>query len=367
MDVEKPQDDSSHPRTGTTHRYPGDQESLLQNAGTKSQAKRKTYKKATKGPAERATALGGKGSTNNDELESDSSSSTSSGDWSDYSEFYGFDEEELSQEVGQEVGIFQVSPIFDELLTIIQDEQSWFRPLRTAGDIVVDDGTHDREPCKVGTPQPEKLVIEFQVVRKDPKNPSKVITLPNIQHKYRRKVDWNDKQSVGELSRWRGQIFFRSLGPKRGSRHVWLESERDIFLDFLEGHLKEVGGRWSRIDWDVVAKRYNKRLKGVIQKAGEMTAERRYDKNYQRNSTYLTSKSQPLKEDRKAPIRSGGSLHTQISYFTIPRAKKIKDKATAEDQKAKAAESKGKKDLSGKDEEEEIDIDDSGDEDFVDD
>lgn len=244
---------------------------------------------------------------------------------------------------------------------------SWFRPLRTAGEIVVDDGTHDREPCKVGTPQPEKLVIEFQVVRKDPKNPSKVITLPNVQHKYRRKVDWNDKQSVGDLSRWRGQIFFRCLGPKRGSRHVWLESERDIFLDLLEEHLKEVSGRWSKIDWDVVAKRYNKRLKGVIQKAGEKTAERRYDKNYQRNSPYPTSKSQPLKEARKAPIRSGGSLHTQISYFTIPRAKQIKEKATAEDQKAKAAESKGKKDLSGTNEEEEIDIDDSDDEDFIDD
>jgi hypothetical protein len=30
--------------------------------------------------------------------------------------------------------------------------------------MVVDDGTHDRELCRVGTPQPEKLVIEFQVL-----------------------------------------------------------------------------------------------------------------------------------------------------------------------------------------------------------
>ncbi|PMD25370.1 hypothetical protein NA56DRAFT_699293 [Hyaloscypha hepaticicola] len=30
--------------------------------------------------------------------------------------------------------------------------------------VVVDDGTHDREPCRVGTPQPEKLIIEFQVL-----------------------------------------------------------------------------------------------------------------------------------------------------------------------------------------------------------
>lgn len=113
-DVDKPQDDSSHPRTRTrtTHRYSGDREleNLLQNAGTKSQGKKKTYKKATKGPAERATTLKGKGSTNNDELESDSSSSTSSEDWSKYPEFYGCDDEELSQEqgqaVGQEVGIF---------------------------------------------------------------------------------------------------------------------------------------------------------------------------------------------------------------------------------------------------------------------
>lgn len=245
---------------------------------------------------------------------------------------------------------------------------SWFRPLRTAGEVVVDDGTHDREPCRVGTPQPEKLVIEFQVVRKDPKNPSKVISLPNIQHRYRRKVDWNDKKSVGELSRWRGQIFFRCLGPKRGSRHVWLESERDLFLDLLEEHLKEIGGRWTRINWDAVAKQYNERLKGVIQKAGEMTAERRYDKNYQRTNRDPMSKSQPLKEDRKAPIRTGGSLHTQVTYFTIPRAQKVKEKAVAKDQKAKAAESKGEQELSGMDEEEEVvDNDDADDEDFIDD
>ncbi len=110
MDVDKTQDDLSPPRKGTTHRYSDDQESLLQNAGTKTQAKRKTYyKKATKGPAERTTTLKGKGSTNNDESESDLSSSTSSVDSSKYPEWSGISDEEM----GQEVGIFQVSPRFD--------------------------------------------------------------------------------------------------------------------------------------------------------------------------------------------------------------------------------------------------------------
>ncbi len=368
MDVDKPQDDSSHPRTRTLHRYSGDEESLLQSAGTKSQAKGKTYNKTTKDPAERATTLKGKGSLKMDELESDLDSPTSPGEWrtgwSADSEFYGFDD----QKVRVTVRIFQISPRFDELLNIIQDERNPFRPLRAAGEMVVDDGTHDREPCKVGKPQPEKLVIEFQVVRIDPKNPSKVISLPNIQHKYRNKVDWNDKKSVGELGRWRSQLFFRSLGKKRDSRHVWLESERDILLDLLEEHLKEVGGRWSGIYWDVVAKRYNKCLKEVTQKAGEMTAERRYDRSCQQKRTNLdsTSKRQPLKENRKAPVRTGGGLHTQMVYFTDPRAKKIREKAKAEDQKPKAAESKAGEDFSGMDEEEEVDIDDSDDEYFMD-
>jgi hypothetical protein len=364
MDVDKPQDDSSRPRTRTLHRSSGDEESLLQSASTKSQAKGKTYNKTTKGPAERATTLEGKGSSNMDEVESDLDYPTSPGDWSDNYESNGFDD----QEVRVTVRIFQISPRFDELLNIIQNERNPFRPLRAAGEMVVDDGTHDRTPCKVGKPQPEKLVIEFQVVRIDPKNPSKVIALPNIQHKYRNKVDWNDKRSVGELGRWRSQLFLRSLGNKRESRHVWLESERDILLELLEEHLKDVGGRWSGIDWDVVAKRYNKCLKGVTQKAGEMIAERRYDRSIMERRTNLdsTSKRQPLKENRKAPVRTSSSLHTQMVYFTDPRAKKIREKAKAEDQKPKVTESKAEEDFSGMDEEEEVDIDDSDDEDFID-
>jgi hypothetical protein len=358
MDVHKPDNDSANNGTRKTCRSEGDQENFQQRADAKSQAKGKPKNKASKSLVGRATTHKGKGSTNIEELESDLSSQPSFGDLSDYSEFDGSDNEEVTT-------TFLICPNFDELLTIIQNERHPFRPLRTAGDIVIDDGTHDREPCRVGKPQPEKLVIEFQVVRKDPKDPRKVIAQPNIQFKYRRYVDWKNKKSVGELTRWRGQIFLRSLGKKRDGRQVWLESERDIFLDILEGHLKEIAGRWSRIDWDVVAKQFNKCLKGVIQRAGEMTAERRYDKNYQRNNQYPSSKSQPLKEDRKAPIRSSSSLHTQIAYFTLPRAKKIKQNAKAEDQRARAAESHGEEDPSGTDVEEEFN--DPKDEDFMED
>lgn len=128
---------------------------------------------------------------------------------------------------------------------------------------------------------------------------------------------------------------------------AWLESERDVLLDILQEHLIKVGGRWSRIQWDVVAEIFNKRLEGVIQKAGEMTAERRYNLNDSTMSTKVknsktkknsdgqaTSASQALNQDRKAPQRSGGGLRTQLSNFTHPLAQQIIDQAKAEDRKA---------------------------------
>jgi hypothetical protein len=143
------------------------------------------------------------------------------------------------------------------------------------------------------------------------------------------------------------------LGKKRDARKVWLKSERDALFGILQGYLVKVGGGWSQINWDLVAKELNKRFEGRIQKAGEMTAERRYDlKNKAKTKTKTNPKnnaaskgkkssdnqsestSQPLKNDRVAPTRSGGSLRTQITNFTHPLAQKIINQAKAEDRKS---------------------------------
>ncbi len=227
------------------------------------------------------------------------------------------------------------------------------KPVRQPGDRAIDDGSHDRSPCKVGRPRPEKLTIEFKIECDDPKNPGKTISKPSVKFHYPHPIDWHDKKSVSNLTRWRAQLFFRVLGKKRDARKVWLKSERDALFGILQGYLVKVGGGWSQINWDLVAKELNKRFEGRIQKAGEMTAERRYDlKNKAKTKTKTNPKnnaaskgkkssdnqsestSQPLKNDRVAPTRSGGSLRTQITNFTHPLAQKIINQAKAEDRKS---------------------------------
>jgi hypothetical protein len=58
---------------------------------------------------------------------------------------------------------------------------------------------------------------------------------------------------------------------------VWLNSERDALFDILQKHLVKIGGLWSSIDRQEVAKRFNQLFQGVTQRAERMTAERNYD------------------------------------------------------------------------------------------
>jgi len=120
----------------------------------------------------------------------------------------------------------------------------------------------------------------------------------------------------------------------------------------LQEHLVDIGGCWSQIKWDEVAKILNKHFQGQTQKAGEMTAERRYDlkdkpkskanEELKDTASFKSRKfageakltSQPLKKDRIAPERSSGSLRTQISNFTHSLAQQIVKQTKAEDRKA---------------------------------
>ena len=86
------------------------------------------------------------------------------------------------------------------------------KPVRQPGDRAIDDGSHDRSPCKVGKPRPEKLPIEFKIERDDPENPGRTISKPNAVFQYRHLIDWKDKKSVSRLTRWHTQLFFRVLG-----------------------------------------------------------------------------------------------------------------------------------------------------------
>jgi hypothetical protein len=114
-------------------------------------------------------------------------------------------------------------------------------------------------------------------------------------------------------------MLFRVLGKKRDGCLACWSRERDTLLNILREHLVKVGGRWSRIQWDVVAKIFNIRFERVTQIAGEMSAERRYDLNNttmsakvknsktKKNSNgQATSISQALEKDRGAPQQSGG-------------------------------------------------------------
>jgi hypothetical protein len=220
---------------------------------------------------------------------------------------------------------------FTTVIQIAQRKINKFRPLRITGEKVVDDeSSFDRKPLKFGPPQPEKLVIKFNVERRDPKAPHDIIEKKEVQHVYGHKVDWNDKASVKKLSIWRIQLFARTFGYKNAPRLPWLEIERDGLLDILQKHLTKIGGRWSKINWDEVAEAFNGRFHGKTQKKGEWTAQRKYEKHRGK----AASKPEQLKSDREGPWRPATCLQNQLGLFTHPGAKELMERAKAEDKKA---------------------------------
>ncbi|KAH7369656.1 hypothetical protein BKA65DRAFT_560828 [Rhexocercosporidium sp. MPI-PUGE-AT-0058] len=218
------------------------------------------------------------------------------------------------------------------------------KPVRLPGRRIIDNGNYDRKPAVVGQMDPSKIVLTFDLEKVD-KTTGKSVPDGQCHFKYRHTVKWDDGKSVAKLQRWRAQNFGRHLGPVRGARQIWLESERDLLFEVLQDHLAHVGGRWSNISWHKVADAYNALAAGKEQKSGARGAERLYnfeikEKGKQKIITNV-SKGQVLKKDRLAPRRTHISIRNQIKAFTHTTANKIIHNAKEEDRKARAKKGNG--------------------------
>ncbi|KAG4435857.1 hypothetical protein IFR05_008654 [Cadophora sp. M221] len=213
------------------------------------------------------------------------------------------------------------------------------RPVRLPGRRIIDNGNYDRKPAVAGEMDTSKLVLSFSLEKVDKKS-GKSVPDGLAHFRYRHRVHWDKAKSVGKLQRWRAQNFGRHLGPVRGARFMWLESERDVLFSVLQDHLESVGGRWSRISWPQVTAAYNEIVAGTKQRAGELGAERIYNfKVKQRGKVKMVtniSKDHRLSADRLAPPRTHVGIRNQIKVFTHDTAKRIIDQAKEADRKARA-------------------------------
>ncbi|CZT00186.1 uncharacterized protein RCO7_08391 [Rhynchosporium graminicola] len=191
------------------------------------------------------------------------------------------------------------------------------RPVRFPGQMIIDDGSYDREPPAAGELDPSKMIISFNVEKKD-KLTGLLVPAGNATYKYRGDVVWDDKTSVSALQHWRTQNFARALGPSQPPREMWVESERDLLLSIVQQHLADVGGRWLKISWETVAAAYNYQIHGTTQTAGELGAERMYTFSNTPKGKMLTnvSKGQRLAQNRTAPTRTALSCQNQLQVFT---------------------------------------------------
>lgn len=191
------------------------------------------------------------------------------------------------------------------------------------------------------------MILSFKLEKDDPNDTSKVIRLSKPgEWKYRKWVDWDDKESVALLQKWRSQTFGRILGQQRAVRESWVESERDVLLKVVQQHLLTCGVRWSRIDFEAVTTEYNRLVAGTVQKAGELGAERRYSVklNSRKTNSGNTSATQtnisrslPLTKYRKALTRSLVVFRSQLQQFTHPSAQQIVAQAREKDKEARKA------------------------------
>lgn len=179
-----------------------------------------------------------------------------------------------------------------------------------------------------------KAHIKFLLERDDPKKPGKVLYRKATWH-HQSTVDWSNLASVRKLNERRGQLFKRLLGPSRGPRLIWTESEMFAVFEILQEHLVEIGGRYSSIDWDVVATQLDERFHGTVFQIGEPIAARRYKVN----GVTTTSIAATLKKAATFEARSGLAIRSQLGAFTHPTAQEILTHAKVEDEKAKKQDS----------------------------
>ena len=191
-----------------------------------------------------------------------------------------------------------------------EQENKKHRPKRRRNHRVIQDDTYDRTSAKIHEPDKSKLTITFNTETDHPTIKGKSVPGEPVKHEYHDRVDWADKKSISKLNCWRNQIFFRSIGPIRESRPRWTVMEMHFLCCIVQDHLETVGGRYSKIVWECVAKTFNRVMDGRMQRIGEATT-----KSGAKGSHHKT-KMGCLKVDRHAPVRSANALQAQMERFT---------------------------------------------------
>ncbi|KAL2064003.1 hypothetical protein VTL71DRAFT_4497 [Oculimacula yallundae] len=209
------------------------------------------------------------------------------------------------------------------------------KPVRHPSQRIIDNGDYDRVPAVVGEMDESKMILSFDCERLNKKT-GLYVPDGKLHYKCRKNVDWDDKDSVVALQRWRQQSFGRAIGPEQPAREMWLESERDLLLGILQQHLADVGGRLSKAPWKAIAAAYNEALRGTTQVAGELSAERLYTFTIKGKDeeVEVRSKGHRLPKDRTAPVRSILACQNQLKAFTDEKVVKALADAVEADKKA---------------------------------
>jgi hypothetical protein len=123
----------------------------------------------------------------------------------------------------------------------------------------------DRSKAVKNKPEPHK--VKFHLKNKNGNY---------AQHEFARAAEnkWDDGKWVGDLNKFRGQVFRRSFKydpayPKGTTRAKWSMAE----AEFLEAQVKKYAGKTGRSltkkEWGKIARAHNKRFAGKQIKAGE--------------------------------------------------------------------------------------------------
>lgn len=138
---------------------------------------------------------------------------------------------------------------------------------------------------------------------------------------YRNHVDWNDKSSVNRLNQWRAQVFRRCLGPMRDGRPRWTRAEQKALTDILQTELtsSKTHGRWSKLDWDRIADKLNKRFANVLFPKGERLADTKQQLTNDKWGNDCTAYKQPT----VFLERSATAIHLYVKKFADPQIMRL--------------------------------------------
>ncbi|KAF8866350.1 hypothetical protein BDZ45DRAFT_683709 [Acephala macrosclerotiorum] len=161
---------------------------------------------------------------------------------------------------------------------------------------------HAPTPAVFGKKGNTKLIIQLDTVMEDKEHEgqytsSKVVynylEIPGHAH-----PDWNNKDEIWALNKWRRQIFKRSFRRIRKTRPLWLLSEKKLILDLVVEQLKAK----PKLKWKRLANRYNSIQNSVVQQAGEKFLSKG------------KKKEEVLGENRTAPWRTKGSIDAKSKH-----------------------------------------------------